>query len=291
MSSLPDVSIIGTGALGRALAKALHARNVNIISLFNRNPEKAEIIAETVDANIWGKFPRSIKQMGSLVFITVPDDAIKKVVKKLASLSTTFDGYTIIHCSGNKSLEVLKPLSQKKAHTASFHPLQTFTRYSTAEIFEGIYFDIEGNDKSIKMLGDMADVLGAEWFEITAEEKPFLHAAAVMASNYLVVLMELSGNIAALGKMDEEKVRTALLPLVEETLENTSAEDLSSILTGPIARGDIKTVREHLKIMEQNPSVLSLYRRLGKKALELARKGNKLGPEADSVLDKLLSAE
>ena len=270
MNAFPNVSIIGTGALGSALAKAFSEQNITIHSAFNRSEASLKKLGEEVSFSISGDFPESIGQLGKLVFITVADDQIENVAKRLVILSDSFKGYTFLHCSGNKSSEVLGSLSEKGASVASFHPLQSVTRQSDANVFEGIYFDIQGDEDAVSLLGSLAEKLGAEWFEISAEAKPFLHAAAVMASNYFISLLKASSDIAALGEIDGSLARKAMLPLVQHTLENASENELSEALTGPIARGDAQTVNEHIQLLEHQPDLLALYKKLGMKALEVA---------------------
>lgn len=284
MKAIPNVSIIGTGALGSALAKACSQKNITILSAFNRSEAFLQKLEKEVYFSFSGDFPESTDQLGKLVFITVTDDRIEAMAKKLAMLSDSLKGYSFVHCSGNKSSEVLESLSKKGASVASFHPLQSVTRQSRADVFEDIYFDIEGDDDTIALLGRIAEKLGAEWFEISAYAKPYLHAAAVMASNYLISLLKTSSDIAVIGEIDDKLARKAILPLVKHTLENTSKSELSDALTGPIVRGDSQTVEEHIRILEHHPDLLTLYKKLGKKALELADIDNSVKKELGKLL-------
>lgn len=287
----PEVSIIGAGALGSTLADALFQKNITVKSLYNRNPELLSDLAERTGATYSASFPSSQKELGTLIFLTVADDAIQAVASRLATLADSFEGYTVAHCSGNKTTSVLSDLAEKEAEVAAFHPLQTFTQGAGPHDFKDIYFDIEGDRQAVSLLADVAGLLGARWFEITAEQKPWLHASAVMASNYLIALLETAGKIAAQGGMDEQEVRTALLPLIIKSLNNASAENLSDVLTGPVARGDAETVKNHLAILQKNPLFLTLYKQLGQVALSLARKDDKLGSEAEQALKVLFETD
>lgn len=284
MKKVPNVSIIGTGALGSTLAKALSEQSISIKSLFNRSEEGLADLAEIVDADLFESFPTSEEQLGKLIFITVPDDQIPHVVNRFAALGDSFENYFFVHCSGNSPADVLSILSDKGANVASFHPLQTITKTSPPDSFKGIYFNIQGDSKAVALLGNIAAEFEAKWFEVSAQAKPFLHAAAVMASNYLVALLKASGDIAELGGLDSTEVKQAMLPLVMESLRNASSSELSNALTGPIARGDIKTVGKHLKMLEQNPDLLALYKQLGKKALELSKHDKDVAKALNNLL-------
>lgn len=283
----PEVSIIGTGALGSTLAEALFKKDVSIKSIFNRSPEHAFNLVEQTHATYSGAFPSSKSELGSLIFITVSDDAVEEVASRLASIADSYNGHTIAHCSGNKTASALSSLAEKGAQVVAFHPLQTFTAKAVPQDFEGIIFDIQGDPKAVGLMADIADQLGARWFEITADQKPWLHASAVMASNYLIALLDAAGKIAASGGMDEQQIRKALLPLVTHSLENATAEDLSEVLTGPVARRDLETIKNHLEILEKKPSLFALYKQLGQIALSIAQDKETVSSETEQALKKL----
>lgn len=288
--SQPSVTVIGTGALGTVLARGLYENDYPVTSLYNRRLRKAETLSREVNAHFFSEFPESAEELGSIIFITVRDAEIAKVAQNLSKIADDFSGYTIIHCSGSESTDLLKPLKAKSAQTAAFHPLQTFTVNSGTQAFRNIYFDIEtaGNSQTFKLLRQLATSLGGQTVEVSAKAKPYLHAAAVMASNYLVTLMEASAEIANLGGLDEDEALAALLPLVRTTLQNVESQNISAALTGPIKRGDTETVQRHLQILSKDKNLLSLYKNLGLETLKLADRSNSLSNQKKAELYELL---
>lgn len=282
----PEITTIGTGALGTTLARALHKNGYFIKSVFNRTVSEAEKLAGQLGAELTGSFPASVEETGALVFIAISDDAIREAAFKLSDKIVDFSGKTVVHCSGNETSAILDPLKKRKAITAAFHPLQTFHKNSGPDSFSDIYISLEGDEKAVHLLSGIADRLGSKALPITPGAKPYLHAAAVMASNYLVALMEAAGEISELGGIEQQQARKALMPLAKTALENTSASDLSAVLSGPVARGDVSTVEKHLKLLEHNPELLSLYKTLGLQTLKLARKNNRLTVEESEELKK-----
>lgn len=282
----PEITTIGTGALGATLARALHKNGYFIKSVFNRTVSEAEKLAGQLGVELTGSFPASAEETGALVFIAISDDAIREVAFKLSDKIVDFSGKTVVHCSGNETSAILDPLKKLKAVTAAFHPLQTFHKNSGADSFNDIYISLEGDEKAVHLLSGIANRLGSKVLPITPGAKPYLHAAAVMASNYLVALMEAAGEISGLGGIEQQQARKALMPLAKTALENTSASDLSAVLSGPVARGDVSTVEKHLKLLEHNPELLSLYKTLGLQTLKLARKNNRLTLEESEELKK-----
>ena len=282
-----SVTVIGTGALGTALAKALYENGYPIASLFNRRFRKAEALSREVSAQYCSEFPKNKRELGSIIFVTVQDSEIKNAVQNLSRIADDFTGYTIVHCSGSKSASLLSPVETKGAQTAAFHPLQTFTSGSGASDFRNIYFDVEANDKTYNMLRNLADTLGSQTLAISAEAKPYLHAAAVMASNYLVTLFELSGQAASLGGLDSDEALAALLPLVRKTLQNVESKGTLQALTGPIKRGDAETVKLHLDLLSSDNKLLSIYKKLGLETLDIAVKGGILPGQKEIELRNL----
>jgi predicted short-subunit dehydrogenase-like oxidoreductase (DUF2520 family) len=108
--------------------------------------------------------------------------------------------------------------------------------------------------------------------------RPLYHAAAVVASNYLPVLLALSARLLVLAGVDEDDAIPALLPLMRGTLDNVSELGLAPALTGPISRGDIETVRLHLRTLPDREA--RVYRDLGREAVALAEAR---GLEGDAV--------
>ena len=285
-----SITVIGTGALGIVLTRVLHANRFEIKSLFNRTPVKTASISNDLKNIISGTFPESKADLGDLVFLTVPDREIKLVTDKLAELGNDFSDRMIIHCSGNHTSDVLQSVKQKGAAVGSFHPLQTFTAATDLSAFNDIYIDIEGDRDAVSLLKELAFRLGSQPIVISKQAKPYLHAAAVMASNYVAALVESAGQIAELGGIDKKEAQRALIPLLLQSAENiTESDNLTNALSGPILRGDAETVEHHLQLLEQNSRLLKLYKHLGKKLIESMNSDQKTITDKHEDIRKLLA--
>lgn len=288
--SLPKVSVIGIGGLGRALTNTLFDRDIPVKSIFNRSEGPLQL-AEQLEIEIAGSFPQKAAQLGDLVFLTVSDRAIREVAGRLAGLADDFSGRTFVHCSGNESAALLQPLKAKGAATAAFHPLQTFTPQSGPDSFSGIYFSLQGDKKAFPILGQLATQIGAHYFEVSEKQKSHLHAAAVMASNYLNTLLDAAVETGTLSGLPESQVQKALLPLVKTTLGNIGETSSAEALTGPIKRGDIQTVRKHLDMLKDHHDLLGLYRMMGLQTVELSQKSGTLDETTTAELRNLFTVE
>lgn len=261
----PSISIFGLGRVGGVLQKSLSDSGYKIKSVFSR---------ET--------FPDSVDELGDLIFLTVQDSEIGNLTNKLTASFSDYSDKFIIHCSGTLDASVLEPFRSKGAEIASFHPLKAITLNDNS--LENVWFDMDGDDEVLKLLKKIAKDFNAQSFEVKPEAKPLLHAAAVVSANYVVTLMKLATDLAKAGDIDPEVALKALLPLTESSITNIKEKGFQEALTGPIARGDEETIKEHVKILKKHPDLLSIYKKLGYLTVELTR----LDPESKKKLKKLL---
>lgn len=266
--------------------EVLSEKNFEITSVFNRSE---------IESSIQSKYPKTIFQtglpekndpLGDLIFLTVSDDAISEISTQLSRKINGFDGKSIVHCSGTHSSKVLEPFQEKGATVASFHPIKAITNKTSS--LRNIWFDMEGDELLLIRLEELAELLGAKSFRVEPEAKPFLHASAVVASNYLVVLADLVTKISAKGNIPEDIAIKALSPLMENTLSNIKELGVTDALTGPIARGDVQTIEKHLQSLDAEPGLSELYKKLGAEAVKIAVRKNGSSPSLEKIR-KLLS--
>jgi len=221
-----------------------------------------------------------------IVLITTPDDAISLVANGLAETPVSWNSRLVLHCSGFLTSAVLKPLARQGAAVATAHPLQTIAnpREAVKAVRKG-FFCIEGDEPALPVVEAMVDQIGARCLRINPQNKVLYHAAAVMASNYLVSLTGLCVDLMAQAGVPPEQGLEALIPLIQGALDNVKQLGHSRSLTGPISRGDVATVRGHLEGLDRcGPPTDAVYRSLGLATLELAL-GGRCGPSLDRAFD------
>lgn len=286
MMKKPRITIIGLGSVGTAFLNVFSDTAFQVISVYNRSEIDPNLIKRFPNTIFTRGLPKESGELGKVIFLTVSDDAIESVSKTLAESFPDLDKKIIAHCSGTYSSGVLSDLEKNGASIASFHPMKAIT--PTTDSFENIWFDLEGEEPAMLELEKIAGDLKANSFRVEPKAKPLLHASAVVASNYLVVLAELVSQISSLGNVPEETALNAITPLMENTLQNIKELGVTEALTGPIARGDLKTVKQHIESLKNNPELLSLYKTLGIEAIKIAVRKN---GDSDSLeeIRKLLS--
>lgn len=201
-----------------------------------------------------------------LVILAVPDGAVAGLC---ASLSWR-EGQAAVHACGALGLDVLDAAAQRGALCAVMHPLQSFTSQSRSDAFAGVAVGIEADSPALHArLDQLATRLGARPFSLRGVSRPAYHAAAVLASNYVVALHAAAARAFELAGLPKEHARTALAPLTRGTADNLARLPLHEALTGPVSRGDIQTVEQHLRALSEDAALAELYRSLARELLRL----------------------
>ena len=251
--SVSALAIVGAGRVGSSIAAAARAAGIDV-SIGGR--------ADAADA----------ARAAGVVLLCVPDEAIAEATARLAAAGVrpSFAGHT----SGATALEALAPLASGGAQTFSLHPLQTAPDRQTD--FTAAPCAISGSTAQALELGrTLATELGMRPFEIAEDDRVAYHAAAAIASNFLVALQESAAGL--LASTGVEDARELLAPLVLRTAANWS-ERGAEALTGPIARGDTETVERHRdELGRRAPELLDLYDALADRARATAS-----GPEGEA---------
>ncbi|MFP4028628.1 MAG: Rossmann-like and DUF2520 domain-containing protein [Candidatus Brocadiia bacterium] len=286
-----EFCIVGAGKVGPSLAHLLHEAGWIFVGAADHSMESAKAACQFVGEGEAASNPAEIASQAKLTLITTPDEAIEDVCGEIAE-NGGFDAHSIAaHCSGALSSDVLEPARARGAAVGSMHPLQSFaTRQQALRLIPGSYCCVEGDPAAVGVLTDAAEAIGMESMSIPTENKSLYHAAAVMACNYLVALQDAAMELAAESGLKREVALKAFLPLIQGTVQNLKKLGLTNCLTGPIVRGDVETVRRHLEALQESRIELArLYRRLGLRTLEIARRTGRLSEDELKDLKTVLS--
>lgn len=214
------------------------------------------------------------------VIIATPDDAVVAVAEDLAGAGLR-TGTIAYHTAGSMGVAPLRPLQETGVRTLAVHVLQSIPDIDLGvERIPGSWFGVTCDDDLKDWAGGLVSELGGRPIWIAEEARALYHAAAVIASNYLVAL-------AVLVRTTGQSVEP-YLPLMEGTLANIEALGVADALTGPVVRGDVGTLRRHVEALAGTPEVASAYRVLAGVALRSALEGGKLSPDAGEEVRKAL---
>ena len=235
------VGIVGPGRVGTALARALADAGVTVEGPLGRGERPAGCDA---------------------ILLCVPDAEIAAAAE-VVTAAAPFVGHT----SGATPLSALA-----HAGVAAFglHPLQTVAHRGVR--FEGVGAAVAGSTpEALAFASALAERLGMTPFEIDDEGRAAYHAAASVASNFLVTLQAAAETIAAGAGLERAEARSLLAPLVRQTVENIAELGPEEALTGPVARGDDTTVAaQRAAVEEVAPQLLGLFDELVRRTRDLA---------------------
>ena len=279
------IGFIGAGRVGGALAATLQECGYAVVAVASRTLESAGALAGQLPGCL-AVDPQAVVAASDIVFITTPDAAVKQVCESL----TWRSGIGVVHTSGSLSRDVLAAAADAGAETGCLHPLQTFADHAQARMnVPGSFFAIEGEGWLRDELLWMVNALKGTPVELQADQKALYHAAASLASTYVVTLMSMASDLwAAFGQERGLAVR-ALLPLLQGSVNNIDALGVPLALTGPIARGEVETVERHLRALRHSaPALLPAYREMALQTIPVALARGGLTDSAAEALRRVL---
>lgn len=284
------IVLIGPGRLGQAVTALLAEAGHSVRAVIGRDAARALAAARFVGSRDAATTDLARAVQGNVVLLAVPDDALAATASGLRREGRLAEGAVLIHFSGLHPAAILNAGEGPQVRALSLHPLQTFAdAVAGVRNLPGTPFSVEGDEDLLAFGEQLVRDMGGSPFRIRGEQKPLYHAAACVASNYLVTLADLSGRILAGCGFAEEEAVKLLKPLLQGTIRNLTALDPPRALTGPIARGDVGTVARHLEALAELPdNVREIYRLLGRETVELALKKGSLDVERAGALRELL---
>ena len=285
----PGFAVVGCGKVGTALTTFLLKKGYRPVGFASRTLASARRLATLANKDRFSESPWQITANAQIIFITTPDSAIEATCNSIAQHQGFPAGAIVLHCSGALSSDILKSAADAGAFVGSMHPLQSFASIEIRENpFLQVIISVEGNSRAVEASRTMSEDLGAVCMQIQTRAKMLYHAAAVVASNYLVTLMDLVFSLAEPAGIARSEALKAMAPLIHGTLANIEKVGIPEALTGPIARGDSQIVARHLEqIQDQAPGLLDLYKTLGRHTVPIALAKKSLSPQAALELDKL----
>jgi predicted short-subunit dehydrogenase-like oxidoreductase (DUF2520 family) len=273
------VGVIGAGKLGSALCDALSNKKL-LKWILARSKQSQQALQQFLNSN--ADIISSLDEISiipDLIILAVSDSAINQVAVAISKkFKTLLSNKIIAHCSGVITKEALSSCEQYAAKTASIHPYQTFY-YPSKNNFKGIMWGIETDEKEKKFFSRFVKLLGGKPYFFTQENiklKALYHSSAVAASNFLTTTIEFSRLIA-----DEAFLPLVdfLPPIIKTTINNNLHSLLtgdSGAMTGPIARGDLKTIKLHIDSLSKYHFLKKIYINFALTTTELAYHNRKI---------------
>lgn len=263
------VLIVGAGHVGRGLYRAFRAtRGIDVLGLHGRRPSGF--------TTSYGGLPSTIADANAII-VAVREDQIDDVLADLihersaGNRGRLASGTVILHTSGSAEPQLVLNLPDAGLSGGTFHPLIPFADPDrSAEMLKHAWIGIDGDEQARATSRRLAGHLGARTLDIPSGSKAVYHAAAVMSSNFPVVLASLASELLAGLGIPERSAQQAVHSLMEGAVQNIGETPPDEALTGPVARGDGDTVMRHLSALRSNPEAKAVYKRMSLAAIDMA---------------------
>lgn len=265
------IGIIGAGKVGTTLGKYLSIHGKNVTGFYSRTHESADEAATFAETETYSSLCKLVEK-SDVIFITTPDGVIPQVWGDL--LHQDISNRIICHFSGSLSSHVFSGREEAGASGISMHPMYAFSdKFHSYEQFHTAYLTLEGDPEAVAVMKPMWEAIGHHVLTLKAKDKIKYHAAAAMASNEMLGLMQASLDILSECGFSEKDSMALLTPLVQGNIASMLEKGCVNALTGPVERGDAQTVRKHLQALEGSKAG-KIYQSLGSTMVELAKRRN-----------------
>ncbi len=269
-----NIGFIGAGKVGTAFGLYLKEHGHNIIGYYSRSEESARNSCALTASSVYGSL-QSLLDDCDLVMITTPDTVISEIVFELSVLSHR--RCALGHMSGALTTEIFTS-HNIQTPVFSLHPLQAFATVEKGRHdLETCTFAVEGEHAGIEIAKEMMRNCNNTVVTLEKEQKAMYHATACVASNYMMAVTALAEQMIATFDPSNVIGLKAYKHLMFGALNNAIEYGSEKALTGPIARGDISTVKTHLSAMSDE-QMKKDYSTLGMMTVALAEKSKLTDP-------------
>jgi predicted short-subunit dehydrogenase-like oxidoreductase (DUF2520 family) len=272
MASKPRIVIVGAGNFGSAIAASLRRAGYAIEAVVAHSRgaslRKVQALARQGGAKASVGLPLTVT--AEIVWICVPDREIANAARALAA-KVEWKGRIALHSSGALSSDELDALRRRGAKVAAVHPMMTFVRGSqvlrTQPSLAGVPFAVEGDAAAVRVARRIVNDLAGYAYAIRKKDKAAYHAWGAFASPLFTALLATGEQVAAIAGVRQKDARRRVIPIVLQTLANYASFGADGAFSGPIVRGDVETVKKHMRALAKVPAARDVYVALARAAL------------------------
>ena len=240
---------IGSGNVGTHLYRALAIAGLDIVQVYSRNIDSANLLAKQC-GSIGVDSIKAIIPDADIYLIAIVDDAVVSIVQKLSSHIS--DNALIAHTTGSLSMDVLAIANNP---IGVFYPLQTFDKNRRMDLHSVPFLLEASTTTAMSKLAYLATRLSQSTHQINSEQRKHIHLAAVASSNFVNHLLT-----TAYDYLENQSINPHLLdPLITETINKFTRKYPADTQTGPAKRGDKGTIEKHKLLLQNQPEMEHLY--------------------------------
>jgi predicted short-subunit dehydrogenase-like oxidoreductase (DUF2520 family) len=291
------VGVVGTGRVGAVLGHALQAAGHSVVGASGISAASRERAADLLPGVPLLEVA-DVARRAELVLLAVPDDALADLVRGLAAVGAWQPGHLVVHTSGRFGAAVLDPARDAGALPLAIHPAMTFTG-TVVDLprLSGATFAVTAPEP-VRPIGQALVVeIGGEPVVVDEAARPLYHAALAHGANHLIVVVAQAAQVLTAAGV--EQPGRLLAPLLSAALDNATRHADRAVgggpgaiaaLTGPVSRGDVGTVAEHLAALSELAAgtgatdVLASYTELGRGAARRSLAAGRIDARAAAAI-------
>jgi predicted short-subunit dehydrogenase-like oxidoreductase (DUF2520 family) len=273
------VGVVSAGRVGSVLGAAISGAGHVVVGVSAVSRASLHRAANLLpDAPVLA--PDEVVRRSDLVLLAVPDDVLPGLVSGLTTTGAFRAGQMVVHTSGARGVDVLGPATRLGVLPLALHPAMTFTgRPEDVARLAAACVGVTVADETGWSVGEALVLeMGAEPVRVPPQARPLYHAALTHGANHLATLVR--DAVDALERAGVVPAERLLGPLLEAALDNTLRHG-DRALAGPVTRGDVDTVRLHLRVLADSaPELLESYRVQAARTADRAQAAGLLAPVA-----------
>lgn len=251
------IVLIGAGNLATHLGKALHAAGHDMVQVFSRTMQSAETLASLLDAEPLTDMAQ-VRDDADVYIFSVKDSALEQLISQLCG----GEKKVFLHTAGSMPMSVFR---EKALHYGVLYPMQTFSKQREVD-FSIIPCFIEANDEfALKQIEGLAGQISHRVFQLSSEDRKYLHLSAVFACNFANHCYAASQELLQQHGIPFD----VMLPLIDETAAKVHGMTPKEAQTGPAVRYDENVIGKQIQLLENQPYFQKIYDCMSKSIHEL----------------------
>lgn len=251
------IVLIGAGNLATHLGKALHAVGHDMVQVFSRTMQSAETLASLLDAEPLTDMAQ-VRDDADVYIFSVKDSALEQLISQLCG----GEKKVFLHTAGSMPMSVFR---EKALHYGVLYPMQTFSKQREVD-FSIIPCFIEANDEfALKQIEGLAGQISHRVFQLSSEDRKYLHLSAVFACNFANHCYAASQELLQQHGIPFD----VMLPLIDETAAKVHGMTPKEAQTGPAVRYDENVIGKQMQLLEKYPYFQKIYDCMSKSIHEL----------------------
>ena len=245
------IILIGAGNLATHLGKAIFEAGHDVVQVYSRTMQSASVLASQLGAQPVTAIDE-VRDDADVYIFSVKDSVLGELLPRVCRKS---ESQVFLHTAGSLPMSVFQGMA---LHYGVLYPMQTFSKHRKVD-FQAIPCFVEANDEfALRQIGDLAHQVSRRVYQLSSEDRKYLHLSAVFACNFVNHCYAISQDIL----LQHDIPFDVMLPLIDETAAKVHELSPKEAQTGPAVRYDSNVIRAQGTLLKANPIVKDIYDRM-----------------------------